>query len=160
MNLRIEKSSGAKEMQLIQNLRYEILRKPLGMPASSAIFAGDELETTVHLLAYGDEQLVGCATLLVDGPSPPSCIRTSVSSHKYIQLRGMAVSASLQGKGIGKTILESAHQEAKMHGSDLWCNARSSAISFYASQGWYTSGEHFEIPIIGSHIVMEWKQNR
>jgi len=73
-----------------------------------------------------------------------------------IQLRGMAVANQWQRHGVGQRIVESAENIAIERGKNLWCNARFSAIGFYERQGWNQSGEFFEVPMIGKHIVMKW----
>jgi len=142
-DIRIQRSFGASELNRIRELRFEILRKPLGMPPTGSIFPGDEDESTLHLLALSGGLLVGCATLLIDDSAS-------------IQLRGMAVASKWQRMKIGEKILNAAKEEAISEGKDLWCNARFSAIGFYEHQGWTKSGELFEVPTIGPHIVMKW----
>jgi predicted GNAT family N-acyltransferase len=36
----------------------------------------------------------------------------------------------------------------------IWCNARIPAVSLYARAGFEVESEEFEIPGIGSHVVM------
>lgn len=139
----IELSSGNRDLAEIRNLRYEILRKPLSMPTSGTIFHGDEDVSTIHVLARHELELIGCATLLVDDSGD-------------IQLRGMAVANDWQRHGIGQRIVDAAKNIAIESGKDLWCNARRLAIGFYERQGWVQSGEFFDVPIVGPHIVMKW----
>ena len=142
----IQKSLGDLEIARIRDLRYEILRKPLGMPMTGTIFPGDGNPSTIHLLAFFEADLVGCATFLSDDSDA-------------IQLRGMAVARPWQRRGIGQSIVESAKDIATSKAKTLWCNARFSAIGFYESQGWIKSGTFFDVPIIGAHIVMKWPGN-
>ena len=142
----IQQSFGDRELARIRDLRYEILRKPLGMPISGTIFPGDEKESTIHLLALSDAELIGCASLFVD-------------ESDAVQLRGMAVASQWQRRGIGNRIVETAKEIAISKGKTLWCNARFPAIGFYERQGWIQSGPFFEIPIVGPHIVMKWTVN-
>ena len=74
----IQQSFGDRELARVRSLRYEILRKPLGMPPSGTIFPGDENESTIHLIALSENELIGCTSLFVDDSDA-------------IQLRGMAV---------------------------------------------------------------------
>ncbi|MCF7963225.1 MAG: GNAT family N-acetyltransferase [Pirellula sp.] len=143
-NVSILVSFGRDELKHVHQLRYEILRKPLGLPASSAIFAGDEFESTIHILAKSSGLLIGCATIVPD------------EHEKRVQLRGMAVDLDKQGIGIGKRILDAAKAIAKQRDQLLWCNARFSAIGFYEHQGLHQSGPVFEIPGIGKHVVMKY----
>ena len=138
-------SFGGHELKHVVQLRYEILRKPLGLPASSAVFAGDEFDSTLHILAKSNGGLIGCATILPN------------DLEKRIQLRGMAVALDKQGLGIGKRMLDEAKAIAKERCQLLWCNARFSAIGFYESQGLVQCGPFFEIPGIGEHVAMEYQ---
>lgn len=139
----IQQSFGDRELVRIRGLRYEILRKPLGMPPSGSIFPGDENESTIHLLAFSEAELIGCTSLFND-------------ESDAIQLRGMAVASHWQRRGIGNRMVEAAKKIAISKGKTLWCNARILAIGFYEKQGWIQSGHFFEIPNVGPHIVMKW----
>jgi len=140
-SLRIDYSYGAKDLDQIRALRYEILRKPHGMPESSTHFPEDDENGTLHLLVQRNGELIGCATLLFNEPHS-------------IQLRGMAVATVHQGTGIGRGIVSEAMAIAVHQSKSLWCNARLSAIGFYARQAWIESGDYFDTPVIGKHIVM------
>ena len=129
----------------IHRLRFEILRKPLGLSFESAAFPEDNLETTVHVIASSANGLIGCATLLIS------------ESESAIQLRGMAVAHNLQGTGVGRLIVLASHDFARQARKSLWCKARESAIGFYECLGWVATGTLFEIPVIGSHRKMEWR---
>lgn len=139
----IEPSLGGRDLAQIRNLRYEILRKPLGMPFSETLFPEDEYESTIHLLALAHKELVGVASLLVDDSDS-------------IQLRGMAVAHALQRFGVGQRIVEAATKIATEKNKSLWCKSRFAAIGFYERQGWSQFGDLFDIPIVGPHIVMKW----
>ena len=142
----IQQSFGARELARIKVLRYEILRKPHGMPPSSANFPGDENESTLHLLALSEAEFIGCTTLFIDDSD-------------VIQLRGMAVALNWQRRGIGHRMVETAQDIATSQEKALWCNARFSAIGFYERHGWVQSGSLFDVPGIGQHIVMNWTGN-
>ncbi|MCY2985175.1 MAG: GNAT family N-acetyltransferase [Planctomycetota bacterium] len=139
----IQHSFGDQELARIRSLRFEILRKPLGLPVSGAVFPGDEDQTTLHILASSKSDLIGCATLMIGDSSS-------------IQLRGMAVANDWQSKGVGQLIVSNAKSIAIERSKTLWCNARFPAIGFYERQGWKPYGDFFEIPVIGPHIVMKW----
>ena len=142
-DIQIQKSYGASELARIRSLRYEILRRPLGMPSSGAVFPGDEDQTTLHILALFESDLIGCATLMI-------------GDSDEIQLRGMAVANPWQRRGVGQRIVSTAKSVAVEKTKSLWCNARFPAIGFYQRQGWTSFGDFFDIPVIGPHIVMKW----
>jgi len=142
-DIQIQQSFGDLELVRVRNLRYEILRKPLGLPVSGAVFPGDEDQTTLHILAFSHADLIGCATLMI-------------GDSNAIQLRGMAVAKDWQRKGVGQLIVSTGKTIAIEKSKSLWCNARFPAIGFYESQGWTKFGDFFDIPVIGPHIVMNW----
>ena len=142
----IQYSFGARELARIRALRYEILRKPHGIPPSGAAFLGDEDASTMHLLALSEAELIGCSTLFIDDSDA-------------VQLRGMAVAHHWQRRGIGQRMIETAQDIATSKLKTLWCNARFSAIGFYERNGWVQSGSSFDVPGIGQHIVMNWTGN-
>jgi ribosomal protein S18 acetylase RimI-like enzyme len=131
---------GSKEYQLMVNLRYEILRKPLGLQ-----FSKDELDQEkdeILIGAFEDEKILGCCML----------VKTDVKS---CRLRQMAVINKLQGKGIGKALMVFAENLARDRGfKNLTMHARKSAVGFYERLGYRVIGEEFQEVTI-SHYVME-----
>ena len=72
-----------------------------------------------------------------------------------VQLRQMAVLSGLQGKGIGRTIMQFAENLARDRGfKRIFMHARDTAVGFYQKQGYEKKGEMFtEVSI--PHYVME-----
>jgi len=126
------------------DLRHAVLRK--GLPRDEAIFAGDELATSLHIAAETGGRVVGCATFHLNawqgGPA--------------YQLRGMATDESVRRRGVGRSMLLFAEREllARAMTHQLWCNARLPAVAFYQSMGWEGVSEVFEIPTAGPHVKM------
>ena len=84
---------GSKEYHQMVQLRNDILRKPLGLS-----FTPDELELEkeeILIGAFEDDKMLGCCMLI---KSDPGCVR----------LRQMAVTNNLQGKGVGKALMQFA----------------------------------------------------
>jgi GNAT superfamily N-acetyltransferase len=91
--------------------------------------------------AYLENKAIGVLTLL--------------TNNKDVQLRGMAVLETFQGKGIGKQLI--AHAENLIQGQNicsLWMNARRIAIPFYERCGYRKQGDAFELPYGGTHFKM------
>lgn len=83
-----------------------------------------------HFGAFMDNKLVGVVSLFQNGND--------------FQFRKFAVDETVQGKGIGKTMLQhlvdfAINENAKR----LWCNARVSAIGFYLKYGFENTGQFF-----------------
>ncbi len=133
---------GSEEYKLMVKLRDDILRKPLGLT-----FTPEELEQekeNMLIAAFEEEQILGCC-MLVD--EPPSGIR----------LRQMAVLNDLQGKGIGRALMNFAENLARDRGfKSVTMHARKNAVGFYEKMGYrVTSDEFTEVNI--PHYVMEKK---
>jgi len=71
-------------------------------------------------------------------------------------LRGMATAPEFRSGGIGSALLELAEQTLRSAGPirQLWCNARTPALSFYKRQGWKVVSDEFFIPTAGPHFRM------
>lgn len=151
--VRICLSHGAEQLDVVRRLRYEVLRRPLGMPFEATLFDGDNLPATRHLIAFDEDRPVGCLTLL---PQDSSMVAPDQRPIK-VQLRGMAVLDQVQGRGVGSRLLDQVHHMASSQSWHLWCNARQQAVPFYAKNGWRIQGEPFDIPKIGPHFVMYWE---
>jgi predicted GNAT family N-acyltransferase len=131
---------GTAEYQRMIKLRDEILRKPLGLT-----FAPDELEKekqNLHIAAYEDDQMLGCCMLVEEEP-------------QTVRLRQMAVINDLQGKGIGRALMQFAENLARDRGyKKITMHARKNALGFYEKMGYRKVGKEFhEITI--PHYVME-----
>ena len=92
MALKIIDHNSTEYRQMV-DLRYQILRKPLGLS-----FTDEELATEK------DDILLGC----YEDDSLEACCVLSKTEPKTVRLRQMAVSANLQGKGIGRVLMSFA----------------------------------------------------
>src|SRR5688572_25213152 len=120
---------GSAEYQQMLKLRNEILRKPLGLT-----FNKEELEkekNNLHIAAYEDDQMLGCCMLVEED------VQT-------VRLRQMAVLNDLQGKGIGRALMQFAENLARDRGyKKITMHARKNAIGFYEKIGYRKSGDEF-----------------
>ncbi len=131
---------GTAAYQQMLKLRDDILRQPLGLS-----FSHEELEkekNNLHMAAYEDDQMLGCCMLVEDGP-------------QTVRLRQMAVINDLQGKGIGRALMQFAENIARDRGyKTITMHARKNAVGFYEKMGYKKIGKEFyEITI--PHYVME-----
>jgi predicted GNAT family N-acyltransferase len=131
---------GTAEYKQMLKLRDEILRQPLGLH-----FSAEELEKEkahVHMAAYEDDQILGCCMLVEEDP-------------QTVRLRQMAVVNDVQGKGIGRALMQFAENVARDRGyKKITMHARKNAMGFYEKMGYRKKGDEFmEITI--PHYVME-----
>jgi ribosomal protein S18 acetylase RimI-like enzyme len=68
----------------------------------------------------------------------------------------MATAADARGQGIGTAVVEAAVREATDRGGALlWCEARESAIGFYAAHGFTGTGARYAHAETGRpHLMM------
>jgi GNAT superfamily N-acetyltransferase len=128
-------------------IRWRILRP--GFPRETAIFPADDAAETIHFGAFLNDELVGVASLY-EAPCPDV-----PAASRPMQLRGMATLPDVRGAGLGRILLEACVDAALEAGSDwIWCNARRTAVEFYANYGWQIRGPEFDIPTVGPHFRM------
>lgn len=129
------------EQEALYDLRWRVLREPLGLAQGTERIAADFDADTVHIGAFdADSRLVGCATLIPAGNG--------------LQLRAMAVDPARQRGGVGVAVLGAAAGIARDAGQSLWCEARAHAVGFYERNGWAVESEQFDVPTIGPHYRM------
>lgn len=121
---------GSSEYAQMVRLRNEVLRRPLGLQINP-----EELEREkedILIGAFDDERLLAC------------CMLTKVDQ-ATVKLRQMAVHNSLQGKGVGASMMNFAENVARDHGyRNMVMNARKTALGFYEKLGYSAVGEEFE----------------
>lgn len=131
---------GTKEYQQMLKLREDILRKPLGFT-----FTPDEIESekdNMLIGAFEDDRMLGCCMLVEE-------------TREMIRLRQMAVLNDLQGKGIGRALMQFAENIARDHGYKvIMMHARKHATGFYEKMEYKKKGDEF-IEITIPHFVME-----
>lgn len=131
---------GSREYQQMVQLRNDILRRPLGLN-----FTPEELEKEkeeILIGAFEDEKMLGCCMLIKQDPAT-------------VRLRQMAVLNNLQGKGIGRALMQFAENIARDRGfHKITMHARKTAVGFYEKLGYRVCGVEFEEVTI-PHYVME-----
>jgi GNAT superfamily N-acetyltransferase len=131
---------GSKEYQKMIKLREDILRKPLGLTFDPAEL--EEEKENMLIGAFEDEKMLGCCMLVEEKPGT-------------VRLRQMAVLNDLQGKGIGRALMNFAENLARDGGYKiLSMHARKNSIGFYEKMGYNIKGDEF-IEITIPHYIME-----
>lgn len=131
---------GSKEYDQMINLRYNILRKPLGLN-----FDKEELDKEkgeVLIGAFEEDQMLGCCMLVKQ-------------DDKTVRLRQMAVLNNLQGKGVGRALTVFAENISRDLGyKKIMMHARKPVIGFYEKLGYKICSDEF-VEITVPHYKME-----
>ena len=123
----IRAPESAGEWDAYFDLRWRVLRQPLGQPIGSERDAQESIAT--HRAAVTpDGSLVGVA-------------RLHAQSALEGKIRYMAVEHGCRNAGIGGLLLDTLVREATSHGlSRLVLNARTEAVEFYGRRGFVRIG--------------------
>jgi GNAT superfamily N-acetyltransferase len=131
---------GSVEYDRMVELRKEILRRPLGLD-----FTPEDLEAEkddILVGAFDEDRILAC------------CLLKKVDADTC-KLRQMAVHGSLQGKGVGASLMNFAENVARDRGyRKMTMNARKTALGFYDKLGYRIVGEEFSEVTI-PHYRME-----
>lgn len=120
---------GSDEYKSEVKLRYEVLRKPLGLQFSQEEL--DKENDSYHFGAFEGDELIGCLILVP-------------FSNTEIKMRQVAVAPDRQARGIGKLLVKAAEEFAQDNGYEwMKLNARETAVKFYLSLGYEIFGEPF-----------------
>ena len=130
---------GSSDYQKAIQLRYSILRAPLGLNFSQEDL--DNEKEHIHIASFEDDDLLGC------------CMLTKIDQHT-LQLRQMAVKANLQRKGIGESIMSFAENIGRDKGyRRIIMHARDTAIGFYEKLGYKVKGDQFTEVNLPHHLM-------
>ncbi len=122
-------------------LRYELLRKPLGLQFSDEELAREKDD--VLLGAFEDSKILAC------------CVLSKIDDDT-VRLRQMAVNKKQQGKGIGNSIMNFAERIASDMGfRKVTMHARNNVIGFYQKFGYRVVGNEFIELGIPHHIMQK-----
>ncbi len=130
---------GSKDYEIMVKLRDDILRKPLGLSFSEEELLAEK--NNLMIGAYEDDQMLGCCMLVEENP-------------ETVRLRQMAVVNDIQGKGVGKALMQFAENLARDRGyKTTTMHARKNAIPFFEKMGYKKMGGEFE-EITIPHFLM------
>ncbi|MBS1621713.1 MAG: GNAT family N-acetyltransferase [Bacteroidetes bacterium] len=133
---------GTAEYRQMVKLRDDILRKPLGLSFSETEL--EEEKDNMFIGAFDDDRMLGCCMLVEEDANT-------------VRLRQMAVLNDLQGKGIGRALMNFAENLARDRGYRIiTMHARKYATGFYEKMGYKVAGPEF-IELTIPHYIMEKK---
>ena len=128
------------EYEKMVDLRRQILRKPLDLDFTEEEL--DQEENNILIALFEEDEILGC------------CMLTKIDPDT-IKLRQMAIKSGLQGKGVGRVMMQFAENIARDRGyRKMTMHARRTAIGFYEKLGYKVDGHEFE-EVTVPHFVME-----
>ncbi|MDO3660021.1 GNAT family N-acetyltransferase [Bacillus sp. C28GYM-DRY-1] len=128
------------------DIRHRILRPHQSIEQCK--YEQDHAEGAFHLGVFYEGILISIASF------SPQNQQLLTESPAY-RLRGMATLEGYREQKAGSTLIKYAEQKlADRNVQAVWCNARQHVKGYYAKLGWEELGEPFEIPGIGTHVVM------
>ncbi|RXF79752.1 GNAT family N-acetyltransferase [Bacillus subtilis] len=127
-------------------IRHRILRPHQSIEQCK--YEEDHAKGSFHLGAFFEGKLISIASF-----SPQN--QPLITESPAYRLRGMATLEGYRDQKGGSTLIKYAEEKLAKNGVQaVWCNARSHVKGYYSKLGWEVLGEPFEIPGIGTHIVM------
>ena len=132
---------GTPEYDEAVDLRYRVLRRPLGLEFTAEQLAAEYAD--FHLAAFNATgRLIGYLNL-------------TPAEQEKVKMRQVAVEPQVQGQGVGKALVAASEALAKRHGfKKMTLHARETAIPFYQKLGYKIVGDRFEEVCI-PHFKME-----
>lgn len=143
MEIEIRTPLSPAEWSEYYDLRYRILREPLGQPRGSERNEGDD--TGIHFALFQNRMIEAIARL-----------DYADEAAKIAQVRFVAVNKTLQGKGYGKKIMCATEDAARLRGDrKMILHARDYAVDFYLKLGYTLIGESYLLFGQLQHYLME-----
>lgn len=123
---------GTPECDGILQLRYAVLRKPLGL-----FFHEDDISQEY------DQEHFGCYH--TDSHELVGCLLLRPLTEKAIKMRQVAIRPDLQGHGLGRFMVENSESWSRKHGFEVMeLHARLTAVPFYERMGYTKKGNIFQ----------------
>ncbi len=132
------------DLEAEHDLRYRVLREPLGMGRETVAFAFES--DCWHLIAERRGVIVGCVLFHPDEPTGGRLLQ-------------MAVDATLQGQGVGRLLVQALEARVRAAGFlTIHLHARDTAIGFYERLGYTVEGDPYtEVGLPHHHMRKRWE---
>lgn len=121
-------SFGSPEHEQARDLRDEVLRKPLGLRLEENEWRHDK--DAIIIAGFEEKKLLATCML--------------IPHRMQMQMRQVAVSPALQGKGVGSAMMLFCEEHARTLGlTEIYAHARCTALAYYERNGYIPEGEEF-----------------
>ncbi|MFM8569217.1 MAG: GNAT family N-acetyltransferase [Candidatus Kapaibacterium sp.] len=131
----------ASDWDAYYDLRYRILREPWGQKRGTERDVSDA--QSINRMIVRDGTVIAVCRLHFNTPDEA-------------QIRYMAVETTVQGKGVGLTLMAHMEEIARARGAErIILEARENAVTFYKRQGYVITKESYLLFGVIQHYTME-----
>ena len=132
----------SEEWEQYYDLRFKVLREPWGQLKGSEVLTDEDQSDHAMVIDSETEKIVGVARMQTNSPLQG-------------QVRCVAVSPQLQGKGVGKLLMNYLEKLAQEKGfQEIVLDARENAVKFYLSIGYEIIAESYLLFGVIPHFKM------
>lgn len=140
--LTIKIPTTSKEWEQYYNLRFTVLREPWGQLKGSEILTDEDQADHAMVIDSETDKIVGVARMQTNSPTQG-------------QVRCVAVSPEVQGRGVGKLLMSYLENVAHEKGfKEIVLDARENALKFYFSIGYEIIGDSYLLFDVIPHFKM------
>jgi ribosomal protein S18 acetylase RimI-like enzyme len=140
ITIRIPETS--EEWEQYYDLRFKVLREPWGQPKGSEVLTDEDQSDHAMVIDDDTQKIVGVARMQTNTPTQG-------------QVRCVAVSPEVQGRGVGKLLMSYLEDVAQQKGiKEIVLDARENAVKFYLSIGYEIIGESYLLFGVIPHFKM------
>jgi N-acetylglutamate synthase-like GNAT family acetyltransferase len=134
----------AQEWEQYYQLRYTVLREPWGQLKGSEVLKDEDQSDHVMVIDDETHEIVGVARMQTNTPTQG-------------QVRCVAVAPHVQGRGVGKLLMNYLEELAQQKGiKEIILDARENAVKFYLSIGY----KIFEESYLLFGVIQHWKMRK
>ena len=135
LELEFAEPKSEHELEEYYRLRYERLRKPLGLPPGTE--RADAIEpASIHRVVKVDGRIVAAACWVV------GMRRDDTVRGPYVRFRQMAVDPGFERRGIGSAIMRHVEEASRSLGAlEIVGNVRLENVKLFERHGWVELGE-------------------
>ena len=132
----------SEEWEQYYDLRFKVLREPWGQLKGSEVLTDEDQADHAMVVDSKTNRIVGVA-------------RMQTNSSIQGQVRCVAVSPEMQGRGVGKLLMSYLENVAQEKGfKEIVLDARENALKFYLSIGYEIIGESYLLFSVIPHFTM------
>lgn len=130
------------EWEQYYDLRFRVLREPWGQLKGSEVLTDEDQADHAMVVDEDTNEIIGVARMQTNTPAQG-------------QVRCVAVSPAVQGRGVGKLLMNYLENVAQQKGiNEIILDARENAVKFYLSIGYEIIGDSYLLFGVIPHFKM------